>query len=323
MHINDRQLRYFVKVAETGNMTRAAALLRVAQPALGIQIRQLEESLGVPLFDRHSRGVSMTPAGQRLHERACTILRLMEEAESEIRSFGESRRETLTFGVTPSIMRLVGSEILTAVRRDLPDVHLCLIEETSSVLEGSLQREEVDLALTYQLPAGTPLNNTPLLVEDLLLVAHPDQAPVSDVMAFSDVLDMELVLAHGRDPIRILVEEAAREMGRPVKVAYEVQSLQATQRVVLEGAAAGVLPYGTVAQELASGKLKACRIVEPHLRRTLYLARPSGRAPFANEDGIMKLMRSVVKQLALDLEDLAELCETGTEKAQAISGRTP
>lgn len=314
MHINDRQLRYFVKVAEVGNMTKAAALLHVAQPALGIQIRQLEELLGTPLFERHSRGVSVTPAGQQLYERACVILRLMEDAENEIKALGENRRETLTLGVTPSIMRLVGSEIITAVRRDLPQVYLSLIEETSHVLEGSLQRGEIDLALTYELPPNTPIANTPMLVEELLLVTHPRIAPKSPTVSFADLLSMELVLAHSRDPIRILVENAARERDLGVTVAYEVQSLQATQRVVMEGSAASILPYGTVSQELASGKLASRRIVDPKLHRTLYLARPAGRGPFVNEDGIMRLMRSVVKQLAIDLDDLAASCEAAEPK---------
>lgn len=315
MHINDRQLRYFVKVAEVGNMTKAAALLHVAQPALGIQIRQLEELLGTPLFERHSRGVSVTPAGQQLYERACVILRLMEDAENEIKALGENRQETLTLGVTPSIMRLVGTEIITAVRRDLPQVYLSLIEETSHVLEGSLQRGEIDLALTYELPPNTQIANTPMLVEELLLVTHPRIAPDSPTVSFEDLLSMELVLAHGRDPIRILVENAARERNLAVTVAYEVQSLQATQRVVMEGSAASILPYGTVAQELSSGKLASRRIVDPMLQRTLYLARPAGRGAFANEDGIMRLMRSVVKQLAIDLDDLA----TPVEEAGAVS----
>lgn len=305
MQINDRQLRYFVKVAEVGSMTKAATLLHVAQPALGIQIRQLENLLGTPLFERHSRGVSVTQAGQKLYERACVILKLMEEAEAEIKAFGENRQETLTLGVTPSIMHLVGTEIITAVRRDLPDVYLSLIEEPSHVLEGNLQRGEIDLALTYELPESAGIDSTPMLVEELLLVTHPRVAPDTASVLFADVFDMDLVLAHGRDPVRILVEKAARERGLTVNVAYEMQSLQATRRVVMEGSAASILPYGTVAQELESGEVVARRIVDPQLNRTLFLARPAGRGAFVNEEGIMRLMRSVVKQLALDLDDLA------------------
>jgi len=307
MPINDRQLRYFVKVVEVGNMTKAASLLHVAQPALGIQIRQLEDLLGTPLFERHSRGVSVTPAGQFLYDRAGVILRLMEEAETELKAFGQDRRETLTVGVTHSIMRLVGSAILTAARRDLPGVFLSLVEEPSIVLEAGLQRGEIDLAFTYELSPDLPsVTGTPVMVEELLLVTRPDQAPDAETVPFADVTGMELVLAHGRDPIRRLVERAALERALSVKVDYEVQSLQATRQVVQEGLAASILPYGTVAEEIASGLLVARRISDPVLKRTLYLARPTGRAAFLNEDGIMKLMRSVVKQLAVDLEYLAD-----------------
>ena len=68
--MNLRQLRYFVSVVETGSMTRAAEQLHVAQTALGMQIRQIEEDLGVALLVRHSRGVEPTKAGRLLHERA-------------------------------------------------------------------------------------------------------------------------------------------------------------------------------------------------------------------------------------------------------------
>lgn len=306
MPINDRQLRYFVKVVEVGNMTRAAEKLHVAQPALGIQIRQLEELLGTPLFERHSRGVSVTSAGQHLYKRACTILQLMGEAESEIKALDQNWQETLTLGITPSIMRLVGSDIINAVRRDLPDVFLSLVEEPSFVLESGLRQGEIDLALTYDLPETTAIDGTPMIVEDLLLVTHPDQAPASEIVPFADLLQMELVLAHARDSIRILVEDAAQKTGLTVKVGYEVQSLQATRQVVLEGWAASILPFGTVANELSSGRLVSRRIENPGLCRTLYLARPAGRGQFINENGIMKLMRSVVKQLSFDLETLAQ-----------------
>ncbi len=173
--------------------------------------------------------------------------------------------------------------------------------------EAGLQRGEIDLAFTYELSPDLPsVTGTPVMVEELLLVTRPDQAPVDETVPFADVTAMELVLAHGRDPIRRLVERAALERGLSVKVDYEVQSLQATRQVVQEGLAASILPYGTVAEEIASGLLVARRIADPVLKRTLYLARPTGRAAFLNEDGIMKLMRSVVKQLAVDLEDLAE-----------------
>src|SRR5262249_1965880 len=102
--INLRQLKYYAKVAEVGNITRAAEQLSVAQPALGLQIRQLEQELGVELLTRHSRGVVPTEAGSLLLERARGILAMVEETKRDVRALGGARSETLTLGLTPSIM---------------------------------------------------------------------------------------------------------------------------------------------------------------------------------------------------------------------------
>ena len=82
--MNLRQLKYFLSVVDTGNMTRAAEHLNVAQTALGMQIKQLEESLGVTLLVRHSRGVEPTKAGSLLRERALEILKLVEQTRNDV-----------------------------------------------------------------------------------------------------------------------------------------------------------------------------------------------------------------------------------------------
>ncbi|MGE0315145.1 MAG: LysR family transcriptional regulator [Lautropia sp.] len=99
--MNLRQLKYFVKVVEAGSMTRAAEQLFVAQPALGMQIRQLEEDVGVALLDRHSRGVTPTRAGALLLERARAILALVEQARSEVSACDRGRAKRCASGSRP------------------------------------------------------------------------------------------------------------------------------------------------------------------------------------------------------------------------------
>lgn len=293
-------------------MTKAARLLNVAQPALGLQIKQLEESLGTTLLERHSRGVTATPAGRLLYERALSILRLMDEAHHEVMAFAENRRETLTLGLTPSIVSLLGTELLVAARRELPEVLVSLVEEPSFVLTGGLERGEIDLALTFELTENPLIERRLVLTEELLLVMRPDMAPKGTEVPFVKAMEMDLVLIHERDMIRRMVEAEAHKRSTPVRVAYEVQSLQATRQVVLDGLAATIVPFGTVAADLRSGELVSRRLVAPKIRRRLYMARPVQRGRFAQEDAIMKLMRSVTKQLTIDLGDLAE-----AEKAPA------
>jgi LysR family nitrogen assimilation transcriptional regulator len=286
-------------------MTKAAMLLHVAQPALGLQIKQLEEELGAALLERHSRGVVVTPAGKVLYERALKILRLMEEARTEVMAFGKEKRETLTFGATPSIVRLLGSELLIAARRDIPDVLLSLVEEPSFVLAERLERGEVDIALTYEVKDNPRLEQQLVLVEELLLVLRPDLAPAAETVSFREAAALELVMMPERDIIRQMVEAEARRQGVTLSIPYEVQSLQATRQVVRDGLAATIVPYGTVVTELRSGELVARRIRDPKIKRQLYLVRSANHGP-ANEESVSRLIRSVTRQLSIDLGDLAE-----------------
>src|SRR5438309_1772582 len=138
--ITIRQLQYFARIVELGNITRAAEQLYVAQPALGLQIRQLEEELGVKLLSRHSRGVSPTRAGRLLYERACELLRLLEETRHQVTAVGRNEREGVVLGVTNGFANIVGRDLLLKAQSDLAGVALSIVEERSVVLIDGLER---------------------------------------------------------------------------------------------------------------------------------------------------------------------------------------
>lgn len=287
-------------------MTRAAAQLNVAQPALGLQIRQLEEALQVTLLERHSRGVVPTPAGKLLHERAVAILAMFEAAEYDVRAFGGAQIETVTIGVTYSTMRLAGHDMLVAAKRDLSDVRFILVEEPSIVLEKEVENGHVDLALNFAEADPSTFNQIPLQLEELVFVQLADRAPKTPVISLDTVFANELVLAGDRDPVRKMVEQAAQQANLTPNIAFEVQSLMVTRQMVLDGLATSILPYGVFADEIAQGLVRSCRVEGTPFRRTLFLTRLNRRPPFQNEDKIMRLIRATVKQLTLDLGELAQ-----------------
>ncbi|TCR63143.1 LysR family transcriptional regulator [Bosea sp. BK604] len=271
--MNLRQLKYFVRVVEAANMTRAADELRLAQPALGMQIKQLEEGLGVALLTRHSRGVSPTAAGEKLFRRAVEILDLVELARREV---CEDAREAVRFGLTPSLMQIIGPELLLLVSERAPQLVLSLTEEMSHLLVDSLHRADLDLILAYEVPDLPGFWKRAIYQEDLVLVTaageraagQADQPPVT----FAQALARPLILPEARDGVRSLVEKTAAEHGLPVRLAHEVRSISGIKTLVARGSAAGILPYGTVLAEVSAGTLFAQPIVAPALRRTLYLA---------------------------------------------------
>ncbi|MFY9697395.1 MAG: LysR substrate-binding domain-containing protein [Rhodoplanes sp.] len=297
-------MRYFVKVVEVGNMTRAADQLRVAQPALGLQIRQLEDDLGVALLVRHSRGVVPTEAGRLLYDRAVAILAQLAEARGEVAALGRGSRETVTLGLSPSLMLLVGSDLMVNARRVIPDVFLSLVEELSFVLVEALERGELDVALAYEVPDRPGLQRVALIEEELVLVAPPGGIMPADPISLSEALDSDLVMAGERDSIRQLMHAAADAQGIEVRVAYEARSVPAMKNLVRRGVAASIMPYGSAIEELRSG-LVVTRRIDPPIRRTLYLAKPAKRAPLRNEAEVDAFLRSTAKRVLEALGPLA------------------
>jgi LysR family nitrogen assimilation transcriptional regulator len=289
--MNLRQLRYFLSVVETGNMTRAADQLHVAQTALGMQIKQLEESLGVALLVRHSRGVEPTAAGTLLRDRAIDILKLVEQTRREIAAGSESETESIRLGITPALMLVVGTEIAMVVRERLAGVSLSLVEAMSHVLIETLARGETDFILCYDVPDLPQVVRTPLLQDDLVLVTLPAKV-MRQPIGFADMLDLDLAMPEEGDTVRNAVARAAREMRRDLRIAYEVRSVSAMKSLVSRGAAAAVLPYFAVIDEVRDGRLDARQIVTPSIRRTLYLANSDQRGSFRNADGLANAIRA-------------------------------
>src|SRR6185312_2717915 len=202
---------YFVSVVETGSMTRAAEQLHVAQTALGMQIRQIEEDLGVALLVRHSRGVEPTKAGTLLYARARAILKLVEDTRKDVSACEREESETIRLGITPALMLVAGTEIALTVRHTLPQIFLSMAEAMSHVLVEMLARGEVDCILCYDVPDLPHLSRTALLQDDLVLVSLPGPRK-GEPIAFVDVLEESLAMPEAGDTVRTVASRTAREL---------------------------------------------------------------------------------------------------------------
>ncbi|WP_342454799.1 LysR family transcriptional regulator [Sinorhizobium mexicanum] len=296
--INLRQLRYFVKVVETGNITRASQSMNVAQTALGQQIRHLEESLGVRLLVRHSRGISLTEPGEVLHRHALAILSSVEEARREVMAHGAARREVVNLGVTPSIQALIGPELLLAARDEIPDVSFRVVEELSFILIDALMRGELDIALAYEFENRPGLAATALIEEELLFVAGAGSRVLGESISFEEAIRTDLALVSDRDIVWRLIHDVAGRQKLPVNVAFEVQSMPAIKTLVARGAATSVVPYGVVAEEIQQGLIVACPIRQPSIKRTLFLNRMSDAVSFVHETALLAFLDRMIGRLA-------------------------
>lgn len=272
---------------------------------MGAQIRSLEESLGIELLVRHSRGVAPTRAGQFLYKRAREILRLVDDTRRELADSASPRHAHIVLGLTNSIMNMVGREIVVNARTEIPELHVSLVEEMSVVLIDALKREEIDLAMAYDVVEQPGLLRVPLIEEELLLVTATLDAPEGDQVSFAVAVARPLVLATGRDFVRLQVTTTADRLGVPLHIAYDVSSVAVIKDLVASGGVATIMPMGAAIHDLQLGRLAARRIFNPTLKRTLYLVRRAGCPGSVPEDLLIDFLGGILLRFLTKVGPLA------------------
>jgi len=173
-----RRLRYFVVAAEELNFSRAAERLRIAQPPLSTQIKQLENELGVLLFDRTGRGVRLTDPGHVLLEEARRIFIQLEQTARIVERVGSGKVGRLSLGFVPSATNEVLPPLLYEIRRKFPDVELFLHEMMPDQVVQRLHGRQVDVGFFYLPFDDSALDFRPVSREPLV-VALPETHPLA------------------------------------------------------------------------------------------------------------------------------------------------
>jgi LysR family nitrogen assimilation transcriptional regulator len=312
-----RQLRYFVAIIDYASLSKAANHLFVAQPALSQHIRQMEDSLKVKLLHRMSRGVTPTEAGQRLYMHAKTILAQVAELADDVRDTAANPVGEVRFGMSGTVSELVSVPLIQAVRQHYPGIRIRPVEAMSGYVLDWLRRGEVDVALVYAStdPKGFAAHH--VLTEELCLFgrkgARPLGAKPKAKLPLADVLTLDLItpgLSHG---LRQLIEEAALNIRTPLMPTLEIDSYNQIKKLGLIGAGYGILPETAVAHEVKEGLLDRWGIVDPPLRRRIYLSYSNERPQSAAARAITQLAWSVTRRLVRDKEWAATLAP-GSDK---------
>lgn len=249
-----RQLRYFLSVAEHESFSRAAAVLRVAQPALSRQIQHLEAELGVQLLSRHARGVYLTAAGKILRERASHTLKQIEETRRELLATATDAVGRVHLGMPPSLRDIVTLPLVKTFRRECPAVFLKVMEATSMMLNDSVSAGDLDLAVVGNLEPDAGLESVPVAQERLFLVGPPGfaqdlrQPPELAILA-----DTPLILTSRPNTLRMLVENAASKRGLTLRVVMEADHFPLVLEMVRDGLGFTITPYSACAAALRDG----------------------------------------------------------------------
>ena len=262
MALTLRQLRYFVCIVEAGSLAGAAQRLNVAPTALSLQVRAMEEALGVALLERHSRGVRATVEGVDLEQRARHILALMDEAEHRVGGRGRARtRRILRVGAPPAVARVLGAEVILAVNEHFDDIELRLVEGWSGDLQDRLQHGDLDMVVGYFAESIPELSHRALFDESFVFTAAPALAPAGARIGLADALASDLVFYGARSIAWQVARAAAQRLGVTLRVHQECESIEVWRSFLVRGFGMAITPFGAIAEEFHRGTLAVREIV--------------------------------------------------------------
>jgi len=299
-----KQISNLIQIAEYGSFSKAASVIGIGQPALGRQVKKLEEEWGTPLLYRHGRGVSLTPDGERLLEQLRPLLRQMESAVLELQDERSSPSGVVTVGLPPTFCGIFGIKLVTALHRDFPRIRLNVVTGYSGYIHEWLTDARIDLAILHDARRSPQIIVDPLVMFDLSLVsARSSLAPAAasqEVISVKELQGVPLVLPTRNHGLRRTVEQAAEEAGITLTVAYEVDTLELMREIAVAGLAHTVLSVSAVQREVNAGVLVVRRIEKPTMHTKLLIASAANRPITRAVKTVDKTIRSIVREMARD-----------------------
>ncbi len=272
-----RQLQYLSALAKYGHFGRAAEACAVTQPALSMQIRDLERTLGVAVVERRPGDVSLTDVGREIARRADDVL----TASRDLIDFARHRSGLLTgrlgLGVIPSLAPYLLPRILPQLQTRFPELRLELRETQTRQLVDDIKSGLLDAAM-LALPVGEPDIDTIEMFEDLFLLAVPsdDRRATTQRIAAADIDQSRLILLEEghclRDQALAFCAKVPRGRTTGVGTVFGASSLATVMQMVANGYGETLIPQIAADVERRDGRIKFLRLENPQPGRTIGLA---------------------------------------------------
>jgi len=282
-----RQLRAFVAIAEAKTFTAGAKRVHVTQAAISMQIRQLEDEVGLPLFTRTPRRILMTEAGDLLLERARKILREHDAAVEEIAEIAGAEYGRLRIG-SASAMFTTNQlpKILQKLKTKFPNAVVSVVSGTSAALVQKIMNGEIDVSFV-SLPVENSNIQTELLFSDeIVAIANPKHPLAKQkVISAAALADEPLILGEQGGNTRRQIDDFFVQVGVKPNVVMELSRQSAINRMVENNMGVGIASVKTAAQAVHEGKFVAWWIEGATMNWELGLARLRGGyfSPIAHE----------------------------------------
>lgn len=241
-----RQIRYFVKVAEAGSISKAALALGTVQSGVSSQLSRLESELGATLLQRTRQGIELTSAGIAFLREAQLIIRHTNRSQLVVQRARLSGSVSIGFAGTTA--RTLAVPFLASMKKQFPEVRLHVIEGRSGHLESLLRSRNLDMAVVFNIFRNNAgLRVTPLLREKLLLLGTEEFVPAGGSIDLAALAEIPLVLPTAANGIRTLIDSAFAQQGMQPTIAAEIDSLSVLMQATASGFAGAVQPMAALA----------------------------------------------------------------------------
>ncbi|NYT61734.1 LysR family transcriptional regulator [Alcaligenaceae bacterium] len=321
MSIDLRGLRYFVAIATAGSISKASEHLHIAQPALSIQMKQLEAHLGTALMERTYRGIKLTQAGERLLKHAKDILRHVDVAQEDVRENVCDPTGKVALGLPQSVAKILAVPIVQETVKRWPKIQLQIIELNTGYIPDHLIKGNIDLGMTFVPDDNSSIAYNRLLDEEVVFVSSPLQVARffgdkvdHDTIRLQDLKQFPMIIPTENHSLTKRVNEFLRPSKIKLNVIAEVNAIPQLIELASADIGSTVLSYAAAYSELRRHNLRILQIVEPTITRSVYLCRntavPISIATSLIQDLIIELALKATQTLAWPTSMLQRVGET-------------
>jgi LysR family transcriptional regulator, hydrogen peroxide-inducible genes activator len=298
--VNLRDLEYLVAVADHRHFGRAAEASFVSQPTLSTQIRKLEQELGVELIERNPGNVLLTPAGERVVDRARAVLREADSIRVIARQATDPESGSIRLGIFPTLGPYLLPHVVPAIHARFPNLELLLVEEKTEVVLGRLRTGTLDAGILALPVPDTHLHVEPLFEEDFVLAVpagHP-LADGDDPVPTSAIAGEHVLLLEEGHCLREQALSVCRLAGADERVGFRATSLETLRQMVGADVGVTLLPQLSVRPPVPSSDAVVLRrFADPVPRRQLAMCwRPT--TPYRD---FLPQLAALVRDLPADL----------------------
>lgn len=277
MHFTLQQLKLFEAVSRNASYTRAAEELHLTQPAVSIQIKRLEEQVGLPLFEVVGKKIFSTVAGKTMYEAACDILERVAELKNSVETLKGEVKGPLQLSVVTTSKYFM-PHLLGMFLAKYPEVEPKLVFTNRAKVIQRLHNNEDDFVVMGQIPEDEKLETHPFLENILVLIAHPDHALAKKKkLTLEDIVGERFLMREEGSGTRLVFDRMLDAKGLKVEPYMELGSSEAIKQGVMAGLGLAMLSFHSLQLEMAAHKLVVLDVEDFPVRRRWFAVHLKGR----------------------------------------------